>query len=102
MLSALIDARLEAHRLAQDGADELAAFFYAFAMKSPALGEDFVVSAILVTVNQGRTLGRAPVTDARAFSREMLLQARDIAGGVTTFAQFRVWFARRSSAGPPR
>jgi len=89
------DAHLEAERIAHGGGDEVAALFYACAERSPAIGEDFVMSAIVVMLNHAAKLERRATVDPRALSRELVLRSREIAGGVLTFAAFDAWLAGR-------
>jgi hypothetical protein len=101
MIDALERARVEAQRLADaSGGDDLAAFFFACAVVSPSLGEDFMLSVILVTRNQARALGREPAVHRRDLGRDLLLQARDIAGGALTFPAFSRWLELRLPAAP--
>lgn len=95
LIEAFVDARLEAERLSLDGGDEIAALFYACAARSPSIGEDFVLSAMLVTLNHGASLGRRATVDAGQVSRDLLLKSREIAGGALTFEAFRAWLAVR-------
>lgn len=95
LVEALVDARVEAERIAHGGGDEVAALLYACAQRSPAIGEDLVMSAILVALNHGAKLERRAAGDARALSRELLLRAREIAGGALSFAAFEAWLAER-------
>lgn len=98
IVDALERARSDAQRLADASGDDLAAFFFACAVVSPSLGEDFMMSVILVTRNQARALGREPVANARDLGRDLLLKSREIAGGALTFPAFCTWLDLRLPA----
>jgi hypothetical protein len=99
IFEAVVHARVEARRLAEEQGDEVAAFFYACALESPRLGEDFVLTLILVTRNHARALGREPARNGRALSRDLLLKSREIAGRVLTFPAFRAWLEHQLPRG---
>jgi hypothetical protein len=93
LIAALVDARLQAERLALASGDELAALFYAFAAPSPWLGEDYVTLVIVVTLNHGSALGRHPARDRRVVVRDLSRWAHEIAAGTVRFDAFRTWLA---------
>src|SRR5262249_34922740 len=81
LIEALVDARLEAQRLALASGDEVAASFYACAAASAWLGEDYITLVITVTLNHAMALGRQPVKERRRVVSELSRWAHEIAGG---------------------
>jgi hypothetical protein len=95
LIDLFVDIRLEAQRLSLACDDEVAALFHASCARSPVLGEDFILSTILVTYNHGLTSGRRPPEDARSLHRELRLKAREISGGVLPFPACCDWLSAR-------
>lgn len=101
LIEALVNARLEAERLAHDSGDEAAALFYACAAPSAWLGEDYVTLVIVVTLNHAMSLARHPAKDRRILVRNLSRWARAIAGGDVGFDLSRVWLAEWVPARQP-
>ena len=95
LIEALVDARIEAQRLALGHDDEVAALFFACAARSASLGEDFVLAVTLVTVNHAATLGRRPSRDPRRLAHDLQGRAREIGGRAMSYDDFRAWMAER-------
>lgn len=93
LIEALVDARSEAERLVMEYEDEPAALFYACALESPRLGEDYVTLLVVVTLNHANALGRRPVGEQRIIVRELARCAHEIAAGNISFDAFRIWLA---------
>lgn len=99
LIEALVEARLTAEILATASSDEVAALFYAFAVPSPALGEDYITLIVVVTLNHAMAQGRRPTGDARSTVRALSRWAHEIAAGTATFESLRAWL---STHFPPR
>jgi hypothetical protein len=98
LIEALVEARLEAERLALGSGDEVAALFYACSASSAWLGEDYVTLVIVITLNHAMALGRKPVGDRRRVVRELSRWAHEIAGGIAGFEACRAWLAEHVPA----